>query len=246
MPQPRLLISVRNAAEAADALAAGADLIDVKEPMRGALGMADGATICAVLAAVDGCVPTSIALGELVDEHELPELERLPAYAKFGLAGAGRLADWPAMLRSAIAGLPRGVQSVAVAYADWRVASAPAPHEVLAAAVEHGCRGLLLDTFTKSGGSLVAHLAISELRDLVCGARRQNLVTVIAGGLKKDDLANLAPLQPDYFGFRGAVCRGGREAALDPERIRTLACFLRTAGDSNPSSLARNHSLAAG
>jgi len=36
---PGLLVSVRSADEVDDALAGGADLIDVKEPSRGALGM---------------------------------------------------------------------------------------------------------------------------------------------------------------------------------------------------------------
>ena len=40
---PGLLVSVRSGAEAEAALAGGADLIDVKEPTRGALGRADGA-----------------------------------------------------------------------------------------------------------------------------------------------------------------------------------------------------------
>ena len=34
----KLLVSVRDAAEAIDALAGGADLIDVKEPLAGSLG----------------------------------------------------------------------------------------------------------------------------------------------------------------------------------------------------------------
>ena len=36
-----LLVSVRSVEEAKDALAAGADLIDVKDPAKGALGMAE-------------------------------------------------------------------------------------------------------------------------------------------------------------------------------------------------------------
>ncbi len=60
-----LLVSVRDAAEAAASLAGGADLIDVKEPARGPLGRADAATIAAVVQAVGGRVPVSAALGEL-------------------------------------------------------------------------------------------------------------------------------------------------------------------------------------
>lgn len=246
MPRPRLLISVRNATETAEALAAGADLIDVKEPNRGALGMADGATIREVLAAVDASVSTSIALGELIEANAWPSLEQLPTYAKFGLAGAARVSDWPALLRNAIGTLPRGVQPVAVAYADWHMADAPSPQEVLAVAVELGCQGLLVDTFAKSNGSLIEHLAPAELCALIGGARRSSLITVLAGGLKIDDLAELAPLEPDFFGFRGAVCRGGRNAALDPELVRTVRQLLRSGEARDQASLARNHSLRAG
>ena len=68
-----LLVSVRSAAEARIALEAGADLIDVKEPRRGALGAADPAVWKDVCRAVAGRVPVSVALGELVgfDAHRV-------------------------------------------------------------------------------------------------------------------------------------------------------------------------------
>ena len=50
---PQLLVSVRDLGEAAAALAGGADLIDVKEPIRGPLGRADEATIRGIVDA--GC-----------------------------------------------------------------------------------------------------------------------------------------------------------------------------------------------
>jgi len=246
MPRPRLLISVRNASEAADALAAGADLIDVKEPHRGALGMADGESIREVLATVAARVPTSIALGELEEANAVPRLDQLPTYAKFGLAGAARAADWQGRLCRAIGALPRGVQPVAVAYADWRRADAPPPQAVLSAAIELGCRGLLVDTFSKTDGSLTRHLAPAELHALIDAARQQNLITVLAGGLRTDDLTKLMPLGPDFFGFRGAVCQSGRAAMLEAELVRKLKELLRAGRRLDQSSLARNHSLQTG
>jgi uncharacterized protein (UPF0264 family) len=219
----KILISVRTAAEAAEALAAGADLIDVKEPIRGALGRSDSATIQQVLAEVAGRVPTSVALGELLEAEELPQWDGFrPGYVKFGLAGAGRMPDWPARLRRAISDLPPGVLPVAVAYADWRQADSPLPAEVLSVAVGLGCRGLLLDTFHKSNGSLLSQLPLSELERLLEAARASNLITVLAGGLQVHDLERLLPLSPDYFGFRGAVCRAGRESELDPLLVADL------------------------
>src|SRR5262245_14015076 len=60
-----LLVSVRSAAEAEIALAADADVIDIKEPDRGALGPADPTVWQEVLSVVNGRTVTSAALGEL-------------------------------------------------------------------------------------------------------------------------------------------------------------------------------------
>ncbi len=234
MSHSQLLISVRNIAEATDALAAGADLIDVKEPQRGALGMADDEAVRAVLELVAGRVPTSVALGELVATERIPRFERPPTYVKFGLAGAVRHTDWPAQLAKAIAELPPNVRPVAVAYADWNIAAAPAPEEVLSVAGKLRCRGVLLDTFDKSAGPLPTHLAFDHTRALLDEARRQGLLTVLAGGLSADDLPKLAPLAPDYFGFRGAACRGDRTRTIDAERIHLLREQLESLRDAAP------------
>ena len=56
---PGMLASVTSVAEAEAALAAGADLIDLKEPARGALGALDLDTVVAIVAAVGGRRPVS-------------------------------------------------------------------------------------------------------------------------------------------------------------------------------------------
>ena len=68
----QLLISVRNADEAALALAAGADIIDLKDPDSGALGALNAGDTRQVLQMVNGRVPVSATVGE---DH--PTLEAL-------------------------------------------------------------------------------------------------------------------------------------------------------------------------
>src|SRR5688500_14284157 len=63
-----LLVGVRSGEEAALALAGGADVIDVKEPRRGALGAADAEVWNEVAEEVRGRAMTSAALGELLSE----------------------------------------------------------------------------------------------------------------------------------------------------------------------------------
>src|SRR4051812_7802716 len=153
---PQLLISVRSAHEASDALAGGADWIDIKEPVRGSLGAADIGVMRDVIAAVAGRTPVSAALGELTDA-DLFQLSSLPSglsHVKFGLSGCGKFRDWPQLWRTAIAQLPDGILSVAVVYADHAAADAPEPGDVLNVARQFGCRIVLIDTYCKDRGNL--------------------------------------------------------------------------------------------
>jgi (5-formylfuran-3-yl)methyl phosphate synthase len=220
----KLLVSVRNAAEARIALAGGADLIDVKEPLRGALGAADAATIESVVTEVAGRVPTSAALGELRLRGRLAasSVGRVD-YAKFGLAGCLGRSDWTSRLQAAIGSLPGRVVPVAVAYADWKSACAPDPWEVLSRGESLGCRALLVDTFDKLAGSLGRHISPADLQRLIWAARGAQLICVVAGGLGPREIDDVLPLGPDYIGVRGAACRGGRTGQLDAASVRRLA-----------------------
>jgi dihydroneopterin aldolase len=62
----KLLVSVRDAVEAEDAVVAGAHLIDVKEPRAGSLGAAPLEVIEDVIRTVCGRRPVSAAFGELI------------------------------------------------------------------------------------------------------------------------------------------------------------------------------------
>jgi uncharacterized protein (UPF0264 family) len=128
----RLLVSVRDAAEAVDAVAAGADLIDIKEPRAGSLGAAAPETIAEIIRVVAGRRPLSVALGELatgfVDSH-LVALEI--QFAKLGLAGCATRATLAADWQRALSQLLTGTAPVAVVYADWQRAEAPPPETVI-------------------------------------------------------------------------------------------------------------------
>jgi uncharacterized protein (UPF0264 family) len=230
-----LLVSVRSAAEAQVALDAGADLIDVKEPNRGSLGAADPAVWGEVCGVVDGRVSVSVALGELVERAAgatagWPSCGRGSGvtFAKIGLAGATLEGDWLARWTAAMQALPRGVRPVAVAYADWRTAAAPAPHAVLDAAAMMQSPYLLIDTYDKSRGNLLAHLTFDELRELSGCAADARTRLVLAGSLDAAAIAALAPLRPAYFAVRGAACAGARTQAIDAGRVKRLVKLVRT------------------
>src|SRR5215468_12176625 len=120
----RLLVSARNAADAAAALAGGADIVDAKEPSAGALGAVTIDVLREMLSMVAAACPVSAALG---DAEEAMALERRVraraiegvAFVKIGFAGitdAARVTDLIASAVGAAHGHACAV--VAVGYAD--------------------------------------------------------------------------------------------------------------------------------
>jgi uncharacterized protein (UPF0264 family) len=225
-----LLVSVRGADEVEAALAGGAALIDVKEPRRGALGRAGDETIAEVAAAVAGRLSVSAALGELRQAVglELPAaLDRL-AFVKWGLAGyPGQRLAWRMELDAAVGRLRRvrpECRFVAVAYADWEQAGAPAPTDVCTYACDHNAGALLLDTWHKDGSTLLNHLDADTIGRLAERCRAADVKVALAGSLGAEEIERLRAVQPDWFAVRGSVCRGGRrQTAVDEGRVRRLA-----------------------
>lgn len=233
----RLLISVRNAAEAELALSAGVTLLDVKEPLRGPLGAASTEVLQSIAAAVEHRLAEeppidgyplllSAALGELLDYE--PRI--LPAgfqLAKFGLAGCAAIDDWPHKWRKAIATFPVGVEPVAVVYADYERAKAPRPADVVAVGRELGCSYVLVDTFDKTQGNLLDLWHGTEIQRLVEQVQSQALRIVLAGSLSVSAIRRVLPLHPAVVAVRGAACGGDRNGSLDPERVGELVSVVQ-------------------
>ena len=224
-----LLVSVRNGQEARLALEGGADLIDVKEPNRGALGAADPAIWADVLCAVAGAVPTSVALGEVSQAGEPADIDTLARFqfAKWGLAHSRRHADWLPRWTERLGRLPPGVIPVAVVYADWQRAASPRPEQIIEAAAGLRCGVVLFDTFDKQHGGLLDHLSYQELGHLTDQARQAGLRVVFGGGLCRMTIPQVLSLQPDYVAVRGAACRCRRTGDLDTALVRQLHAVVR-------------------
>ena len=216
----RLLASVTNSTEAEQAIDGGADLIDLKDPARGALGALPLEQIAAICALVAGRRPVSATIGDLPADPSLTgELIRATAgtgvdYVKVGFFTRQHVA---ACLPTIGAAAPR-CALVAVLFAD----RCPDLRD-LSPFVAAGCAGVMLDTADKSAGVLLDHLDLCQLSDFVAHARELNLLCGLAGSLRQVDIATLMPLAPGYLGFRGALCQAGRrEQVLDQDRLRSI------------------------
>jgi uncharacterized protein (UPF0264 family) len=230
-----LLVSVRTAAEARDALAGGAAIIDVKEPSRGPLGAGDADVAAAVAAVAADTVPWTMACGELragvaaaVVASAVAAGVPPPAAAKAGPAGLSA-GEWRAAFGAFASGLPAGVEPIAVAYADWRRTASPDPLAIIDAAAAAGSRTLLFDTGDKSGPGLLAAELATDAARWIAAARRKGLVVAAAGRLTVDDIPRAIGLGAHVVALRGAVCRGGRMGVVDRKLVRAAATLMETA-----------------
>lgn len=243
-----LLVSVRDEAEAREALAGGATIVDVKEPGHGPLGAAAADVTARIAAVVGRHAPWTLAGGELQDgvavihEHVRRTVALLaggglpPAAAKAGLAGAAA-GDWRSLLVAFKAGLPAGIEPVAVAYADWERAGSPQPGEVIAAATAVGCRVLLLDTFDKAGPPVVRDAeSARRVADWIGRAQRAGMRAVLAGNLTAETLPAAVGCGPDVIAVRSAACVGGRAGTVCGKLVRRLGKLCGPAG-SDPAAL---------
>jgi uncharacterized protein (UPF0264 family) len=224
----RLLVSVVDAGEAREAAAAGADIVDVKNPGEGSLGAPSPAVIEDVRAAVPAALPVSAAIGDMPNLPGTAALAALGAarsgaeFVKVGLWGVSTEADAVALLRTVREAVP-GAMVVAGAYADaQRVAPAPLapgllPHVARAA----GADVCLLDTAVKDGRGLLDFLSPDALASLVDEAHAAGLQLALAGALRAEDLPMLAATGADIAGVRSAACGDDRRSGpLEPARAR--------------------------
>lgn len=227
-----LLVSVRSEEEARAAVAGGASIIDVKEPRRGSLGMAESAIWTRVRAAIPDPIGLSVALGELAERTD-DAIGSIPAehwrgvtFRKVGLAGSGPSwrQRWRA-LREQVDAACRAEDVaasgwVAVAYHDWESGRAPHPDWVIdeAAGIER-CAWVLFDTWDKSRRVEVGANALGWIERAKAAARS----VALAGSLDEAAIRRLRSSGADLFAVRGAACRGGdRNATIDVERVARL------------------------
>ncbi len=237
------LASVTSAAEAEIVLAAGADIIDLKDPHSGALGALPSSAIREAVRAVAGRRTVSATAGDL------PMQPRLIADAVARIAELGvdivKVGMFPggdpfACIATLAKAGARGTRIVAVLFADQTPDFA-----VIDRLQEAGFAGAMLDTADKQAGGLRRHLGDAVLADFVERVSRREMLSGLAGSLGLADIAPLTRHSPDYLGFRGALCTAGRTSTLDPERVRAVRTAIDQAGDHQPSA-ARIATAAAG
>jgi uncharacterized protein (UPF0264 family) len=230
----QLLVSVAGPGEARAAVAGGADVIDAKDPRRGALGRVSPAQLAAIQEAVGSVRLTSAALGDARSAEAIARRAEVGArlglaFVKVGFAGVSRDARARALAGAACRGLGgRATGLVLVAYADWRGVDGLAPSRIVSVAARAGAVGVLLDTATKQR-PLFAVASPDAVARWVAAAHEAGLFAALAGSLSGPDFAIARALGADVVGVRGAACSGGRTGRVSRTRVAALRALVRVA-----------------
>jgi len=217
-----MLASVNSLHEAQLALDAEVDIIDLKQPSKGALGALEIDLIKTIVTAINGVCPISATIGDLpmqpdsvfkaVDDMVNTGVD----YVKIGFFPDG---DWLATLQKLHSHTDLWQQQrtglIAVLFADTQP-----DLTILSTLKNSGFKGVMLDTMDKQKGSLTQVMAPVTITQFVKLTRQHQLLCGLAGSLKADDIAKLMPLNPDYLGFRGALCnQHNRTAQLSQSAV---------------------------
>ncbi|MGH6850270.1 MAG: (5-formylfuran-3-yl)methyl phosphate synthase [Methylocella sp.] len=215
-----MLASVTNPAEAEAVWAEGADIIDLKDPAKGALGALDADVAAGIVRSVGKRRPVSAAAGASLGAPGavVDAVATIAAtgvdYVKVGLSPDQAGADCV----RALAPHASNTKLVGVLFADG------APDlNMLALMADNGFSGAMLDTAKKGVGRLLDHMDVAALDRFIGRCRENGLTSGLAGSLEAPDVPRLLPLQPHYLGFRGSLCQGrAREAAIDAASVRMI------------------------
>ncbi|HJZ75585.1 MAG TPA: (5-formylfuran-3-yl)methyl phosphate synthase [Vicinamibacterales bacterium] len=235
-----LLVSVADGVDAAAALDGGADIIDAKDPLAGALGAVTLDVFREIREAVGSGRPVTAAVGGAASESdaERTSFAFAAAGARFVKVDVGApaidmraTALAAAARRGVVAGGGGASALVLVAYAD-RDRTRDGPAMLIDLAFRVGARGVLLDTADKNGPGLRALVASHDLAAWIAHAHMRSLFVAVAGRLAAEDLTFASDAGADIAGVRGAACEGGRTGRVSAVRVRDLRERLPTGAPS--------------
>jgi len=210
-----LLASVKSLPEARLALACGADIIDLKDPETGVLGALPLGTVSSVVKMVEGRRMVSATLGDL---PMVPQIlsERAAHMAATGVDFIK--VGFFCAAKDCVAALAGKARLIAVLFADCNF-----DINLLADFADAGFAGVMLDTANKTNGGLRRCMDAAALQEFVQRAHALGLMAGLAGSLRLEDIPDLISLDPDYLGFRGALCAGTeRNRILEASRVSAL------------------------
>ena len=217
----KLLISVKNVDEAQLALQAGADYIDLKDPLVGALGNLDDQVSSEIIKCIDKRVLVSATVGE---NHSVSTelLEAVDKKFDIGvdivkLAISSFFEDEVFLNALKNRVVSKNIKLVAVMFADEEV-----NFNWISKLAQLGFYGVMLDTNNKKQ-NLLSSTKDKEIELFVKNCEIYGLQSGLAGSLRVEYIDRLVPFSPNYLGFRSGVCQAmQRENSMQYELVKSV------------------------
>lgn len=225
----KLLVSVKSVDEVEAVVEGGADIVDVKDPETGSLGLPDLDVVKYVVSKVRSSwdKEVSIALGDINKYDRMLKYVVFVGcalgadYVKIGLAtNSFDMATKIAKEAKDVVSSFKKTSLVVVGYADYAYVNTLEPLKVIDIATKVEADGVMIDTLRKNGLSTFDLLSINYIHTFVEKAHSQDFITAIAGGIKIFHLSLCAKLGFDVVGVRGSVCAGGRSDKVSRELVQ--------------------------
>lgn len=234
----KLLVSVINPAEAKRGIAAGADIIDIKNPQEGSLGGHSPRVIKKIRVLVSGRRELSAAIGDIDNRPGLVSQAALGlagcglGYIKMGLCDSFNFKQAASLVREVVKTVrsrSRGIKIVACAYADAKTKGLFRPERLPNVAYRAGADIAMIDTLTKGNGkSLFDYISEKSVSAFCSRAHKYGLKTALAGNLREKDILKIKKMGCcDIVGIRALACRNGkRNQAVVASKIKAVKKIL--------------------
>ena len=211
-----LMVSVQNVEEALEAEQGGADVVDVKNLQEAMVGSGHPSTVRQVRSIIPVEKHVSVTLGVVPNQagtvamavYAAAMMDATSVKVGFRVAEYDTAVEVLRQSRRALDGF--NTKLVGSLFADNELYEGGLdPMLMVQLAKDSECDGFLIDTLTKDGRNLFDFMPEPVLRDIVLQGKQLGMSTALSGHLKISDLDELARINPDIVGVRGAVCASG-------------------------------------
>ena len=210
-----LMVSVQNLEEALQALKGGADIVDVKNLQEALVGSAHPHVVRDVRNAIPMERHASVTLGVVPNQigtvamavYTAGVLKATSVKVGFMKTEYDAAVETLLAAREVLDGFD--TKLIGSLFADNPLYDGLDAHNMVQLAKDGKCDGFLIDTLTKDGRNLFDFLKEDELREMVTEGKEAGISTALSGHLTLKDLDELARINPDIVGVRGAACQKG-------------------------------------
>ena len=219
----KILASIKNLSEAKILIDTDIDIIDLKDPSKGALGRLDKYDIDTIVSYINNKKLTSSTIGDLPNDEILisknvDEVSNTNVdFIKIGVYEKGYI-NTLSKIRSC-------KMLIAVFFADKFLPT----KKNIETLKNSGFKGVMIDTSDKKSGNLFNYKSYLEINNFLTVARSMNLLTGIAGSINESHINDIIKLNPNYMGFRGALCenRTMRNSKISADSVNSIVNLVR-------------------